>query len=227
MEIITEASGQVKVGEALLPGSFQSLEINGDTLIDEVEVEGMKKKPKQINGYADAVIKINLVLQNDDQSSPYKKLEALQNIFKKPGQDKPTVYDIYNRHTQLRGITKVIFKNLSTVEDNSLDIIKASCEFVEFSPISIQYQNSANATTGATTTTTQPKAAMDNDVPTKKRGKVTAKSGLNVRRGPNAGYAKIRALAYGSRIDIYKTSGGWHKISTGEEWVSGEYVQII
>lgn len=226
MEIITEATGQVKVGGSILPGIFQSLEINVDTLIDEVEVEGMKKKPKQINGYEDASVKLNLVLNNDDGSSPYNKLEALQNIFKKPGQDKPVVYDLYNRHTQIRGINKVIFKNLTTVEDNANDLIRASCEFIEFSSISIQYQNSA--TTAKTTPAPAPApAAADNDVPSKKRGKVTAKSGLNVRRGPSTGYAKIRALTYGSRIDIYKESGGWYKISTGEEWVSGEYVQII
>lgn len=150
MEIITDASGKVKVGGVILPGIFQNIEVDGDVRIDEAEVDGKSAKPKQAVGYEDAKVKLNLILQNDDGSTPYEKLKILQNIFKRPGQQLPYVYEIVNRHLQARGITKIIFKKLTSSEDNNLDVIRATCEFWEYVPITIQAKkNTGSSSSGS------------------------------------------------------------------------------
>lgn len=53
---------------------------------------------------------------------------------------------------------------------------------------------------------------------------VTAKSGLNVRSGPGTNYSVKRALAQGSRVTVYETSGMWARIGDGE-WVYTQYLE--
>lgn len=56
--------------------------------------------------------------------------------------------------------------------------------------------------------------------------KVTAKSGLNVRSGAGTSYAKLGALAYGSKIDVESVANGWATIyySGGTAYVSADYI---
>lgn len=153
MEIITDASGKVKVGGVILPGVFQNIEVDGDVRIDEAEVEGKSAKPKQAVGYEDAKVKLNIALLNDDSSTPYEKLKIIQNIFKKPGQELPNVYEIINRHLQARGISKVVFKKLTSSEDNNRDVIRATCEFWEYIPITIQAKKNTSGVSSSATAT--------------------------------------------------------------------------
>lgn len=227
MEIITDASGAVKVGDTLLPGDFQSLSVDGEVIIDDVEIEGKAKKAKQINGYEDSTVTLTLKLRNDESSTPYDKLQQIQNVFKKSGQNTPTVYDIYNRHLKVRGITKVIFSKLTSSENNENDTMDVSCEFEEYSPIDIQVVSSSSSSSGSSSSSNESSSSSgsDNDTPSRKSGKVTARSGLNVRKGPGTNFGINRALPYGTRIDIFQTQDGWHKIDDG--WVSGEWVEIL
>lgn len=227
MEIITDASGAVKVGDTLLPGDFQSLSVDGEVIIDDVEIEGKSKKAKQISGYEDSTVTLTLKLRNDTSSTPYDKLQEIQNVFKKSGQSTPVVYDIYNRHLKVRGITKVIFSKLTSSENNENDTMDVSCEFEEYSPIDIQVVSSSSSSSGSSSSSTQSSSSSssDNDTPTRKSGKVTAQSGLNVRKGPGTNFGINRALPYGTRIDIFQTQDDWHKIDDG--WVSGQYVEIL
>lgn len=59
-----------------------------------------------------------------------------------------------------------------------------------------------------------------------KTGKVNAKAGLNVRRGPGTNYGKIRTLANQTPVKCYHVTNGWWKISPiKEEWVYAAYVK--
>lgn len=230
MEIITDASGAVKVGDTLLPGDFQSISIDGEVLIDEVEIEGKAKRAKQIKGYNDASVSLALKLKNDEKSTPYDKLQEIQNVFKKSGQDTPVVYDIYNRHLKVRGITKVVFKKLTSTEDNQTDILNVACEFEEYTTINIEVKSSSSsssesADSASIQSSEAPSSGADNDTPTRKSGKVTAQSGLNVRKGPGTDFGIARAIPYGTRIDIFETQDDWHKLDDG--WVSGQYVELL
>ena len=64
--------------------------------------------------------------------------------------------------------------------------------------------------------------------PEKLKGTVNADGGLRVRKGPGTGYATVKYLANGSKVEILekKTVGSmvWGKISDG--WVSMDYVKL-
>ncbi|SKC68234.1 hypothetical protein [Maledivibacter halophilus] len=128
----------VKVGGVILPGIFQKLEIDSDVKVDEVDVKGKSVKPKQATGYEDAKIKLVIGLRPNNQEDEFEQLSRIQNIFKRPGQEKPKVYEIFNKHLNTRGITRVIFKKLTSREDNNSNIIKVVCEFWEYIPITIR-----------------------------------------------------------------------------------------
>jgi hypothetical protein len=128
----------VKVGGVILPGLFKSIEIKSDAQIDEQTVEGSTAKPKQATGYEDAKITVELVLEDSPKETKEQKLTKIQNLFRASGQAKPIVHDIVNTHTAIRGIKKVLFKSLSTKEQNTkTSEITASMEFWEYVPTTI------------------------------------------------------------------------------------------
>ena len=56
--------------------------------------------------------------------------------------------------------------------------------------------------------------------------KVTAPSGINVRSGPGADYARVGSLSYGSEVEVESMSNGWARISYGgsEAYVNASYI---
>ncbi|NPV89822.1 MAG: transcriptional regulator [Firmicutes bacterium] len=147
----------VKVGGVILPGLFKSMEIKGDALIEEQDVEGRSTKPKQAAGYEDAKINLELILQDGPVLTKLQKLAIIQNLFKKQGQEKPIVYEIVNEHTAVRGITQVLFKNLTTKEQNKNDELSAMIEFWEYIPMTITATKA-----GSTSSTPAANAAAAN-----------------------------------------------------------------
>ena len=89
----------VKIDTIILPGLFKSIEIKGDAIVDEQDVEGQSKKPKQATGYEDAKVNIELILEDGPLLTKIQKIEQIQQIFRLPGQEKPTVHEIINEHT--------------------------------------------------------------------------------------------------------------------------------
>ncbi|MCI0715528.1 MAG: amidase [Chlorobi bacterium] len=55
---------------------------------------------------------------------------------------------------------------------------------------------------------------------------VHPKDKLNVRSGPGAQYAILRALEKGEEVIIKDIKNGWYKISDSDEWVSGKFVKF-
>lgn len=108
----------VKIDTIILPGLFKSIEIKGDAIVDEQDVEGQSKKPKQATGYEDAKVNIELILEDGPLLTKIQKIEQIQQIFRLPGQEKPTVHEIINEHTAARGVKQVIFKNLTHKAEN-------------------------------------------------------------------------------------------------------------
>lgn len=75
-------------------------------------------------------------------------------------------------------------------------------------------------------TAEKPKQSKDKDKNEKKEGsstvyKVSAKNGLNVRKGPGTSYNKVRALRYGEKIQVSDISNGWGRIKDG--WICMKY----
>lgn len=53
---------------------------------------------------------------------------------------------------------------------------------------------------------------------------VVAKSGLNVRRGPGTGYARVTTYRYGTRVNVSYIQNGWAKLTNGY-WVCATYLK--
>ena len=124
----------VKIDDVILPGLVKSMEIKNDAQVDEQEVEGQSKKPKQATGYEDAKINIELILEDtqDDAGTVtmtrMQKLQQIQALFRQPGQALPAVHQIVCEDTAVRGISQVILKNMTHKAENKKQQITASLD---------------------------------------------------------------------------------------------------
>lgn len=138
----------IKIGGIILPGIYKSIEIKVSAQVEEQEVEGSSAKPKQAIGYEDAKITIEVSLEDSETESKEAKLEKIQNLFRRKGQNKPEVHKIISAHTVTRGITDVIFKDLSTKETNKKEELTASIELWEYVPMTITATKSKKKNSG-------------------------------------------------------------------------------
>jgi hypothetical protein len=161
--LITTDAGQVKVGETVLPGVFESMEISGSVKTDEVEIAGKEEKVTQAVSFENARIRLTAALVPDEEGGDCTdQIAAYQKVFRKsPDQEKPGVYQFVNRHAQARNISEVIFTSLQTSEDNKSDKILVICEFIEHVPIQVTVatqvstQKDEKATSGSSGSTTR------------------------------------------------------------------------
>lgn len=95
----------MKIDGVLLPGLFKSLEVNADAAVEEQEVEGNAKKPKQATGYEDAKITVELSLMDGPELTMQEKLLIIQGkgtVFK-------TEKDITGRELIYFSLENVVF----------------------------------------------------------------------------------------------------------------------
>ena len=55
---------------------------------------------------------------------------------------------------------------------------------------------------------------------------VTAKAGLNIRRGPGINYAKVGALGYKAKLTVLAKKGNWARIGNNK-WVNINYIKKV
>lgn len=146
----------IKVSGIILPGLIKSIEIKDDALIEEQEIEGRSAKVKQVEGYEDAKVNIELVLEDGPSATRKEKLDKIQNLFKKAGQEKPIVHEIINEHTAARRVKKVVFKSLSSKEESKKEQLSVSLEFWSYNPITITATKSGSTQKAAPTINLDP-----------------------------------------------------------------------
>lgn len=128
----------VKIGGVILPGIYKSMEVSQDAQVDEQDVEGSSRKPKQASGYDDAKITISLqLLDSMDGMTKEGKLQIIQNIFRAQGQEKPVVHELVSTHSSIRGIMNVIVKSMSSKESNKKDEITVDLELLQYDTVTI------------------------------------------------------------------------------------------
>lgn len=143
--VYTDGS-EVMVDGVILPGLYKSLEVNTAAEIEEQEVEGSTAKPKQATGYEDGKVTLELILLDEEGLKKEDKLQVIQNFFRQQGQDIPAVHTIVNRHTAIRNISQVLFKNITSKETNAKDQISVTLEFWEYVPMTISITAAKTAT---------------------------------------------------------------------------------
>lgn len=127
----------VKIGGVILPGIYKSIEVNHDAQIDEQDVEGSSRKPKQASGYDDARITIEISLQDSETVTKEEKLLMIQDIFRGAVQEKPVVHELISIHSSIRGIQNVIIKNMTSKETNKKDEIVVNLELLQYDTVTI------------------------------------------------------------------------------------------
>jgi hypothetical protein len=127
----------IKLNGVTLPGIYKSHEVKGSAQVDEIDIKGKGAKPKQATGYQDSKIYIQLTLSADKTHSVEDKIKMIQNVFRRPNQQKPLVMPIVCPDVNARGITKVIFKDFITGGSSGKDIVKATIELWESVPITV------------------------------------------------------------------------------------------
>lgn len=153
MSMIYTEDASIKIGGVILPGIYKSVEVSADALIEEQEVEGSAVKPKQAMGYEDAKITIDLELWDSAGQNKEDKLRLIQDIFRRPGQDKPEAKEIISSQTDLRGVNKVILKNLTSKISNKKDNISVMLELWEYIPMTIQAVSAGTSYSSTSTST--------------------------------------------------------------------------
>lgn len=143
----------IKVSGTVLPGLIKSIEIKDDAMIEEQDIEGSSAKAKQVIGYDDAKVTIELILEASDKVSIKDKLDKIQNLFRKANQTKPTVHQIVNDHTAARKVSKVVFKSLSSKEENTKQRMVVTLEFWAYKAVKI--------TAATSPTTDTAKSSLD------------------------------------------------------------------
>lgn len=77
-----------------------------------------------------------------------------------------------------------------------------------------------------TTPTTKPASKPASSGFKSYKAQVTAKSGLNIRKGPGMSYNKVGALGAKAKVTILAKSGSWGKIGNNK-WINLNYVKKI
>lgn len=136
---ITENIGEVKLGDTILPGIYQSLEVSRAVRMDERRVPGRSGSSKQPLGYEDAEVTLELVLTNDHDSPARDKLRTITGLFQATDkQARPIVYTIAHPVLADWGIRQVVFRSLKSRDDNLYDLIYCSLKFVEHVPVTVK-----------------------------------------------------------------------------------------
>lgn len=173
-EIIKDNIGHIKVGGTLLPGIFQSMEIEGELRIDEKDIPGSSAKAKQPMGFEDAKVKLIIRLLTDEKSTCYQKLKTITSLFHKVDKHaKPHVYKIVNHLTDIWKLKEVLFKTLRVTDTNQNDSLDVSIDFEEYHPVLVATEKKAKKNTKNSKTTTTD---FSKDETTKKTTPKTTKT---------------------------------------------------
>lgn len=159
---LTFEHGEIRLGNATIPGILQTLTVGGSVRYDEAQQDGLSGKTKTPMGWEDSAVSISMLLLTDDAGDCYDKLTAINRLFK--GHDNsanPRVLRVANPHLNARDVDEVVFDSLDSSESNEDDTIVATLKFTEHRPpIQMTEQRASASTvssgTMSSTGTTEP-----------------------------------------------------------------------
>jgi hypothetical protein len=148
--------GVIKLNGTAIPGIFVSMTVNAGVRFDRAEKDHMSGKNKLPLGWEDADIKVSLDLiceyveeyGQEVESTCYMKLSVIDDLFKNSEKKKadPKIYDIASSHLDARGIKRVVFSGLESIEDDQSDVIRVTLAFSEHLPVVAKREKQVNAT---------------------------------------------------------------------------------
>lgn len=125
--------GEIKLGDQLIQGIYQGMSISGEVMIKEEETPARSGKLKQALGWEDIQVTLNILLKNDEESTPHEKLKRIVALFRKTDKAaKPEVYKIVSRMTDAWGLDKVIIRDIKSDDASNSDTLKVTLNFEEW-----------------------------------------------------------------------------------------------
>lgn len=103
-----------KLGGIYLGGEVTSIEIEEAANIYTAQDEKGKIKTTQPNGYEQAKVTIDILLEDTKKETTLDQVRNMQRLFKAPGQANAKLFKIVNEDCAARGISKVYFKSFTT-----------------------------------------------------------------------------------------------------------------
>lgn len=129
---------QIMVGDAVLPGIFESIEVEDSTQVDQVEIQGQSKKSNQRTAYNPTIIRVNLNLINDDGGTVLDKLATIRKLYRpSPSVVVPQIYRLISDEARAHGVDQVTYSGMRSRSTNLDEGIYVSLEFEEYVEISV------------------------------------------------------------------------------------------
>jgi len=133
--------GLIRLGSHGVPGVLKRLTIRGEIQFDQFPQDQKSGSAKTPMGWRDSAITIVVDLLTDEKSTCYEKLEYLNAIYR--GYDNgvnPKVFTVSNSHIDARGIDRVVFAGLESVESDEEDTIQATLRLSEHNPAVVRVE---------------------------------------------------------------------------------------
>lgn len=197
---IDNDNGEVMVGNTVLPGVFESIEVEDGTQADQVEIQGKEKRSNQRIAYNPTLIRLNLTLLSDEAGPAVQKLEAIHKIYR-PSKSvmTPQVYSIISPEAQAHKVDQVTFASIRSRSTNLDDTIFINLEFEEYISITVPVRE--RPVSGSTTTYTVVKGDTLSEIAAKYGTTVQALASAN-------NIADVNLIYVGQKLVIPSGSSG-------------------
>jgi hypothetical protein len=133
--------GQIKLGNQVLPGAYQRMTVSRAVRMEEKKAPGKSGSSKQPRGFEDAEIELVITCHADEAKGKEASDQAATIISLFQLQDRmvrPFVYEVTNAILDLWKIREVVFKGLSSADDNQSDLIVLTLQFTEHRPVMLR-----------------------------------------------------------------------------------------
>lgn len=142
---IDAPEGQIKLGDVVIPGVYQSLEIEGAIKTDDVARSGRSGSSKLPQGWQDATARLQIrLLTEEGESYPTAALAQIGELFQGADADaKPRVYTLVHPAAASVRLRDVLFASLRISDSNGDDTIGVELEFMEFKPVALAREGRA------------------------------------------------------------------------------------
>lgn len=136
VSLSTDEIGQVKLGDRILPGVYQRMEIRGRLRMDKSRVKGRSGTTRLPEGWEDAQVSLELVLCDGEEGTVADQVRQLVKMFQATDTKtaRPFVYTIANWQLAAWGIRQVIFSELRSGDDDQTDLVPVTLTFEEWKP---------------------------------------------------------------------------------------------
>lgn len=129
---------EIMIGDTVLPGIFESIEVEDGTQADQVQIDGQEKKSNQRISYNPTIVRVNLNLINDDSGTPIEKLSTIAKLYRPSSSvTTPQIYRLICEEAQAHGIDQVTFASLRSRSTNLDEKIYLTLELEEYVAITI------------------------------------------------------------------------------------------